>query len=971
MSDHSNNDHDDASRSGLTRRHFIQTSAAIGGLGGAALVLPAAQAANTPFSLEGYASATSVLPGGTLDFFLRDPQAVGAGVTPYTLTITRTGAPDVFVTSYTVDIGNPAVPANASTAGCNWPVNLRLSVPANWPTGVYYAYIGAGENACTVPFVVRAASPTPGVRRLVCIPVTTVYAYNAYGGKSLYDYNSSGGVRASQVSMNRPLTQSFNSFFDVYSQYLVRWLAKNGLAADFCTDLDIAANPALLDGCQLYIQAGHDEYWTIARRRTMDAFVARGGNCVYLGGNTAWFAIRMESSGGVANRSIVCYKDAASDPVTDPTQKTINFYALATPYPENITTGLGFRFGCSWASAVPPRPNTPTKVMRPEHWAFAGTGLARDAQFGGEFVGYEADAAEFTLGAADQRPYATGSDGSPAALRILASADASNWNALSLAGGGGGEQSGHAMIAVFSRGGVAGTVFNAGSTDWPYGLAPELNGQTPTPISRITLNAITKLSTAWSESADVRQFRRAAGGGSGSIHYYGTEAAAPAGIGLVLDGFAFRAFLQALVGTSPVYRYRSSTPGTVGTRWRYSLSSALATATSGWVLEGVAFHAYASARTDTTAVYEHLQTVAAGTVATLYSMQAAPPAGWAAGPVVFYAPSDGTVPAAAPAPSFLLSAMPTTLQIARGRSATVAVSVNRLFGFDGVVSFSLLGLPAGVTASFSPPSSTTASTLTLTAASNAALGTAQITVRGSSAASGATPALTVDTVLTLGIVAATACFALAAPRHATLWALQGQTVCSNTLKVVPMHGFREDVIFSVSGLPAGVTAVFQPPRSTSGARLALQVAMAVRPGVYPLTVTGMSAANGSVPACMASTTLTLQVQVSTATEGFDFKALKDRTLDVRIGHSEDSDTIKIVQRNGFDEPVVFSVSGLPAGMSAVFKPPVSKKGAKLLVLPSALTPPGSYVVTVLGRSAASFSSPSLTATTTLTVVVRR
>ncbi len=265
-----------AFNSGVTRRHFMQASAAIGS---GALMLPSSQAAGT--SLEGYTSTASVAVGGTVDFFLRDPQALGTGTTAYPLTFTRVGAPDVFMMNTTVSIGNQVVPADVVINGCRWTRNYRLTVPNTWPSGLYYAYIGSGGNACTVPFVVRAASSTPGVKVIAQIQVSTIQAYNAYGGKSLYDYNSSGGVRSPKVSFDRPFTEAFNSFFDVYAQYLVRWMAKNNIAADFCTDIDIVANPSLLDPYQLFVDVGHDEYWTLGRRQTMDAFVARGGNAAY------------------------------------------------------------------------------------------------------------------------------------------------------------------------------------------------------------------------------------------------------------------------------------------------------------------------------------------------------------------------------------------------------------------------------------------------------------------------------------------------------------------------------------------------------------------------------------------------------------------------------------------------------------------------------------------------------------------
>lgn len=723
-----------ASRSGfLSRRRFLQGSALVGSQG---LVLPALQAAGT--NLEGYASAVSVPAGGTIDFFLRDPLAAPGTSTAQPFTITRIGFPDVSVLSTTVAVGAQVVPADASTQGCRWTRSHRLVVPAGWPSGLYFAFVGSGSGACIVPFVVRAASPTPGVKTLLMVPVTTVQAYNAYGGKSLYDYNSSGGRRASQVSLDRPLTDPWRPAFDNGALQLARWMARNGLAADCCTDIDIVAEPTLPDAYQLQLDPGHDEYWTLGRRRTLDAFVARGGNIAFLGGNTAWFQARLAPGpGGVPNRTLVCYKDAAADPVTDPALETTPFVDLVPPNPENRTTGLGSTAGCAWTGPLP-RPATPWLVMRDEHWAFAGTGLGRGSTFGGGYVGYEADAAQFTLGAADLRAHPTGADGSPATLRILGLADASQWNTLSLAAGGGGQRSGHAMVAVFSRG--AGTVFNAGSIDWAQGLVPELNGQTPTPISRITRNVVERLRLPWQESADVRQFR-VPGGSAPASCWYGTETVPPAGSGMVLDGLAFRAAVVPAAGTVPVYRHRADgLAGSTSPRWRLSTTAQLGATGGPWVQEGPAFHAYPAPTADSLPVYEHAAWDAARQAVTawVYSLQAVPPAGFTAGPVVFHAGGQGVAAGPAPQPGFTLEAQPTSLTLRRGgvTGGRVDIVVRPRDGFAASVVFSVSGLPAGLGGRFSPPASASGTALLLeaTAPRGASNGQYTVTITGTSGA---------------------------------------------------------------------------------------------------------------------------------------------------------------------------------------------------------------------------------------------
>ena len=609
----------------LSRRRFMQTAAAAAG-SQTVLAAPALGSGST--NLEAYASATSLQAGDTLSIHARDPQAVGAGSTDFPLTVVRIGWPDVSVLSTTVRLGNRTVPIDASANGCRWPVSYRLNVPKSWPSGLYFAAFGSGPNACTMPFVVRAANLKAGVTVMALIPVTTVQAYNNYGGKSLYDFNSSDGVHAPKVSFQRPLNEPFNVAFDNWSQHLVRWLAKNGIAANFCTSHDLHADSKLLNSYQLYLSAGHDEYWTREMRDHLDAFVARGGNAAILGGNTCWWQARLE---GNNDQTLVCYKSATTDPIHNPALKTVNWRDLQTPAPENTTIGLSFITGASWTNSFP-RPVTPFITQRPEHWAFAGTGLAAGSGFAGEFVGYETDAADFTK-AADGRFYPTGRDGTPATLRILAQADASDWDAKAQALGLSGELSGYAAMAVFCRGGSSGTVFNVGVCDWAYGLRPELDGQAPLPVSRITLNVVQKLSKPWGESADVRQFHSDVGNDIWHCSYTtGTQGPGNAG----LDGLAFRAYVAAETGSTPIYRYRSTAAGANGYRYRLSIYPQLQN--FGWVQDGTAFHAYNYASSDNQPVYQYQARNAAAQDCYRYSTSATAPTGWSGNGVAFYAP---------------------------------------------------------------------------------------------------------------------------------------------------------------------------------------------------------------------------------------------------------------------------------------------------------------------------------------------
>jgi hypothetical protein len=86
-------------------------------------------------------------------------------------------------------------------------------------------------------------------------------------------------------------------------------------------------------------------------------------------------------------------------------------------------------------------------------------------------------------------------------------------------------------------------------------------------------------------------------------------------------------------------------------------------------------------------------------------------------------------------PDFALTASPTTVSVAQGGTKTTTVSTTVSGGFNSAVSLSASGLPAGVTASFSPTSiaapGSGSSTLTFTASSTATTGTSTVTINAS------------------------------------------------------------------------------------------------------------------------------------------------------------------------------------------------------------------------------------------------
>ncbi len=160
-----------------------------------------------------------------------------------------------------------------------------------------------------------------------------------------------------------------------------------------------------------------------------------------------------------------------------------------------------------------------------------------------------------------------------------------------------------------------------------------------------------------------------------------------------------------------------------------------------------------------------------------------------------------------PTADFTVTATPASLSVTQGNSGSTTVSTTVSGGFNSAVSLSASGLPAGVTASFSPASiaapGSGSSTLTFTASSTATTGTANITITatGGSVTHTTTVALTINS-------AASPDFAVSVS-PASVSITQGGSG-SSTVSTTVSGGFNSAVSLSASGLPAGVTASFSP-----------------------------------------------------------------------------------------------------------------------------------------------------------------
>ncbi len=100
--------------------------------------------------------------------------------------------------------------------------------------------------------------------------------------------------------------------------------------------------------------------------------------------------------------------------------------------------------------------------------------------------------------------------------------------------------------------------------------------------------------------------------------------------------------------------------------------------------------------------------------------------------------------------SFTLKASASPLSVAQGASGTDTITVTDVSPFSGSVTFAASGMPTGVTASFSPASSTSSSVVTFAVASTTVAGSYPITITGTSGSLTASASITLTVTSTTG-----------------------------------------------------------------------------------------------------------------------------------------------------------------------------------------------------------------------------
>ena len=353
--------------------------------------------------IEGYASKTSVNGGDAINLFVStaDPRYTidvfrmgwygGAGARRVAGPIERNG----------ILQDAPVSDPSTGLVECRWrdPYTLQTrDADGPWTTGVYLARLTARPSAAQsfIVFVVRDDARASAI--VFQSSVTTFAAYNNWGGKSLYAFNSSNAP-ARKVSFDRPYaTNPYGVRLDGASDFLRRWeynavrfLERDGYDVTYITNVDTHERRDALVRHRIALSVGHDEYWSAPMRDRFDAARDRGIHLAFLGAGGCFWRIRFEPGAtGAANRTIVAYKEAAGDedplaldgnPQND-RQITGRWRDRPASRPEERLMGVMYAADPVDGDIV---------IDEASHWAFAGTGVRRGDALGG-LLGYEVDA---------------------------------------------------------------------------------------------------------------------------------------------------------------------------------------------------------------------------------------------------------------------------------------------------------------------------------------------------------------------------------------------------------------------------------------------------------------------------------------------------------------------------------------------------------------------------------------------------
>lgn len=350
--------------------------------------------------IEGYCSRQSVKAGESIDVMVStDPPR------PFEIEIFRTGWYGGRGARFLKKLGpfegrtQPTPPRGPKNLHeCRWEVATRLTIPNDWPSGVYLGRLTTVPEAENRPywqsylvFIVRDDRPADV---LFQCSDNTWQAYNRWPNDfSVYTHPKGGQGPWADVSFDRPygreaqhesvvndpLTFGSGEFLP-FEFPLAFWLERHGYDVSYCSNSDMLSPERGLK-CKSFISVGHDEYWDVRQFRSVEAMRDAGVNLLFLSGNSVcWVTPYRPSGDGRPNR--IMFRGGPYGANND--------YAVGRerdhgPFPER-GPDEGLLMGAR--NVEPVNGGGDWIVSRPDHWIFEGTGVKKGDRIPG-LVGWE------------------------------------------------------------------------------------------------------------------------------------------------------------------------------------------------------------------------------------------------------------------------------------------------------------------------------------------------------------------------------------------------------------------------------------------------------------------------------------------------------------------------------------------------------------------------------------------------------
>lgn len=318
-------------------------------------------------------------------------------------------------------------------------------------------------------------------------------------------------------------------------------------------------------------------------------------------------------------------------------------------------------------------------------------------------------------------------------------------------------------------------------------------------------------------------------------------------------------------------------------------------------------------------------------------------------------PATATISVVVQAPPTIAFAItPDTLSLNQGAAGQARIAITRSGGFTGPITFVADTIPNGVTALFTPASPVAGDTTTLVVStlSSVVPGTYTLSIRATG-----TGVASVRKNVRLTVKSAGAIALALIPDTLAVAAGDSVVTTVRVTRTAPFAGVVKLALDSI--LPVGVRG-----------RLRADSLLATQDSTTLVLYVADSVAASKVTVAVRATGVGVLSSMSTATitvSGFaGYRLLATPAILTVAQNRAGIATLNVSRAAGFNDQVVISVRGLPAGVTATnFNTPITTQPGTVQFAVGNAVPPGDYIITIDGSTA---SGVSRSATFTLRVV---